>query len=142
MQRMLCNLWRDEQGQDVAEYAMMLIIILLLAGVSVKLLGSNVRQVFAKTLVADASMHSGSVRDVILQDCEEAVRQQLDAGMRAEFPATAPEFSVHSMDKGAFRVESFVETRTADGTYNRIDYTCQARCREHDSCSVTAELRK
>jgi Flp pilus assembly pilin Flp len=142
MQRLWCKFWRDEAGQDVAEYAMMLIIILLLAGVSVKLLGSNVRQAFAKTLVAGETVHHGSVRDGILHNCEDAVRQQLDASMRADFPSVTPELSVHRVDDNDFRVESFVETRTADGSLSRIDYSCNARCTGQESCSVVAEVRK
>ncbi len=143
MQRIWCKFWRDQEGQDVAEYAMMLIIILLLAGVSVKMVGANVRQVFAKTtMVTDSTQHRGSVRDGILHHCEEAVRQQLDASMRADFPVVTPELSVHRVDDNDFAVESFVETRTADGSLSRIDYSCHARCSGQDACSVVAEVRK
>lgn len=121
---------------------MMLIIILLLAGVSVKMVGSNVRQVFAKTLVTDSSMHSGTVRDGILHNCEDAVRQQLDTSMRADFPSITPELSVHRVGDNDFAVESFVETHTADGSLSRIDYSCHARCSGQDACSVVAEVRK
>lgn len=121
---------------------MMLIIILLLAGVSVKMLGSNVRQIFAKTLIADSSIYRGSVRDGILHNCEDAVRQQLDTGMRADFPSVTPEASVRRVDDNDFRVESFVETRAADGELARIDYSCRARCTGQESCSVVAQLRK
>ena len=142
MQRILCNFWRDQQGQDVAEYAMMLIIILLLAGVSVRMVGANVRQVFAKTLVTDSSIHRGTVRDGILHNCEDAVRQQLDASMHADFPSVTPELSVRRVDDNDFAVESFVETRTADGSLSRIDYSCHARCTGQDACSVVAEVRR
>ncbi len=142
MQRILCTFWRDQRGQDVAEYAMMLIIILLLAGVSVKLLGANVRQAFAKSVVDGMNVHRGSVRDGILHNCQDAVRQQLDTSMRADFPSVTPEVSVRKVDDNDFRVESFVETRTADGSLSRIDYSCQARCSAQESCSVVAELRK
>lgn len=139
----LTRFWRDEQGQDVAEYAMMLIIILLLAGVSVKMVGANVKQVFAKTLAStDVSLKPGDRSASVVQNCEDAVRQQLDISMRADFPAATPEISVRRIDDNDFRVESFVETHNAEGTVARIDYSCKARCTLQEGCSVVAELRK
>ncbi len=144
MQTLLSRFWRQEQGQDVAEYAMMLIIILLLAGVSVRLLGANVKQVFIKTLVsADGSLKPGNdTKANVVQDCEDAVRQQLDISKRADFPTTTPEVTVRRIDNNDFSVESFVETRSAEGAVVRIDYSCQASCTQRDGCSVVAQLRK
>lgn len=136
---MLSILWQEERGQDVAEYAMMLIIILLLAGVSVRLIGSNVKQVFAKTIVTDVTPAQGNQQATVLQDCEDAVRQQLDLSLRTDF-AGAP--SVRRIDDKDFQVESFVQTRSADGSVMRIDYRCSARCNQGESCSVEAELRR
>ncbi len=143
MKRLLRNFWRDERGQDVAEYAMMLIIILLLAGVCVKMLGSNVKQVFAKTLVAeDAVLKPGNNKANVMQDCEDAIRQQLDTAVRADFPTVTPEVKVRRIDDNDFRVESFVETRNPEGAVAHIDYSCEARCTQQQGCSVVAELRK
>jgi Flp pilus assembly pilin Flp len=41
------NLWRDEQGQDIAEYAVMLAVILVIVVGTVKLIGTNASLVFS-----------------------------------------------------------------------------------------------
>ncbi|MGA6985064.1 MAG: hypothetical protein WBZ01_03340, partial [Terriglobales bacterium] len=40
-------LWMDEEGQDIAEYAVMLAVILVLVIGTVKLVGSNANNVFS-----------------------------------------------------------------------------------------------
>lgn len=40
-------LWRDEQGQDIAEYAVMLAVILVLVVGTVRLVGSNANTAFS-----------------------------------------------------------------------------------------------
>jgi Flp pilus assembly pilin Flp len=41
------NLWLDEQGQDIAEYAVMLAVILVLVIGTVRLIGSNANNAFS-----------------------------------------------------------------------------------------------
>jgi Flp pilus assembly pilin Flp len=41
------ELWRDEQGQDIAEYAVMLAVILIIVVGTVKLIGTNSASVFS-----------------------------------------------------------------------------------------------
>jgi Flp pilus assembly pilin Flp len=41
------NIWTDEQGQDIAEYAVMLAVILVLVIGTVKLIGSNANNAFS-----------------------------------------------------------------------------------------------
>ncbi len=41
------RLWRDEEGQDIAEYAVMLAVILVLVVGTVRLIGSNANTVFS-----------------------------------------------------------------------------------------------
>jgi Flp pilus assembly pilin Flp len=41
MRLVLRRLWNDEEGQDVAEYAVMLAVILLLVVGTIKLVGTN-----------------------------------------------------------------------------------------------------
>jgi Flp pilus assembly pilin Flp len=43
----LRNLCRDEQGQDIAEYAVMLAVILVLVIGTVRLIGGNANNVFS-----------------------------------------------------------------------------------------------
>jgi Flp pilus assembly pilin Flp len=43
----LLRLWRDEQGQDIAEYAVMLAVILVIVVGTVRLIGSNSNTVFS-----------------------------------------------------------------------------------------------
>ena len=40
-------LWSDESGQDIAEYAVMLAVILVLVVGTVRLIGSNANNVFS-----------------------------------------------------------------------------------------------
>lgn len=42
------NLWQDEQGQDVAEYAVMLAVILVIVVGTIRLIGSNANNVFSQ----------------------------------------------------------------------------------------------
>lgn len=44
----LSALWSDEQGQDIAEYAVMLAVILVLVVGTVRLIGSNANTVFSQ----------------------------------------------------------------------------------------------
>ena len=41
MQHLLNRLWYDDQGQDIAEYAVMLAVILLLVVGTIKLIGTT-----------------------------------------------------------------------------------------------------
>jgi len=41
------NIYRDEQGQDIAEYAVMLAVILVLVIGTVRLIGSNANNAFS-----------------------------------------------------------------------------------------------
>jgi Flp pilus assembly pilin Flp len=41
------NLWKDESGQDIAEYAVMLAVILVIVVGTVRLIGSNANTVFS-----------------------------------------------------------------------------------------------
>jgi Flp pilus assembly pilin Flp len=41
------KMWKDERGQDIAEYAVMLALILVLVVGTVKLVGSNANNAFS-----------------------------------------------------------------------------------------------
>jgi len=41
-------LWRDEEGQDIAEYAVMLAVILVIVIGTVRLIGTNANNVFSQ----------------------------------------------------------------------------------------------
>jgi Flp pilus assembly pilin Flp len=41
------RLWSDDQGQDIAEYAVMLAVILVLVVGTVRLIGSNANNAFS-----------------------------------------------------------------------------------------------
>jgi Flp pilus assembly pilin Flp len=45
---MLRRFWNDEQGQDIAEYAVMLAVILVIVIGTVRLIGSNANTVFSQ----------------------------------------------------------------------------------------------
>ncbi len=42
------NLWSDEEGQDIAEYSVMLAVILVIVVGTVGLIGSNAGKVFSQ----------------------------------------------------------------------------------------------
>jgi len=45
--RALHRLWTEDQGQDIAEYAVMLAVILVLVVGTIQLIGSNANTVFS-----------------------------------------------------------------------------------------------
>ena len=48
MAHLLQQLWNDEQGQDIAEYADMLAVILVIVVGTIRLIGSNANNVFSQ----------------------------------------------------------------------------------------------
>jgi Flp pilus assembly pilin Flp len=48
MEETLRRLYRDEQGQDIAEYAVMLAVILVIVVGTIRLIGSNANNVFSQ----------------------------------------------------------------------------------------------
>jgi len=44
---LLGKLWLDDEGQDIAEYAVMLAVILVLVVGTIRLIGSNANNVFS-----------------------------------------------------------------------------------------------
>ena len=44
----LRDLWLDEEGQDVAEYSVMLAVVLVIVMGTVRLIGSNASNVFSQ----------------------------------------------------------------------------------------------
>lgn len=52
MSRLISKLWREDSGQDIAEYAVMLAVILVLVVGTVRLIGSNANNVFSSAASA------------------------------------------------------------------------------------------
>ena len=48
MANLLAQLWNDEHGQDIAEYAVMLAVILVIVVGTIRLIGSNANNVFSQ----------------------------------------------------------------------------------------------
>jgi Flp pilus assembly pilin Flp len=46
--KFLQQLWKDERGQDIAEYAVMLAVILVIVVGTIRLIGSNANNVFSQ----------------------------------------------------------------------------------------------
>lgn len=46
--KLLQHLWKDESGQDIAEYAVMLAVILVIVVGTIRLIGSNANNVFSQ----------------------------------------------------------------------------------------------
>jgi Flp pilus assembly pilin Flp len=47
MSTLIRRLWSEDEGQDIAEYAVMLAVILVLVVGTVRLIGSNANNVFS-----------------------------------------------------------------------------------------------
>jgi Flp pilus assembly pilin Flp len=47
MSKLIRRLWSEDQGQDIAEYAVMLAVILVLVVGTVRLIGSNANNAFS-----------------------------------------------------------------------------------------------
>ncbi len=47
MMQLLRNIYKDDQGQDIAEYAVMLAVILVLVIGTVRLIGGNANNAFS-----------------------------------------------------------------------------------------------
>ena len=47
MRKVLQALWSNQQGQDIAEYAVMLAVILVIVMGTIRLVGSNANKVFS-----------------------------------------------------------------------------------------------
>ncbi len=48
MKQLLRTLWSDEAGQDIAEYAVMLAVVLVIVVGTVRLIGANSSNVFSQ----------------------------------------------------------------------------------------------
>ena len=47
MKQILRTLWHEDEGQDIAEYAVMLAVILVIVVGTIRLIGSNANNVFS-----------------------------------------------------------------------------------------------
>jgi Flp pilus assembly pilin Flp len=47
MKNIFTTLWADEEGQDIAEYSVMLAVILVIVVGTIRLIGSNAGNVFS-----------------------------------------------------------------------------------------------
>jgi Flp pilus assembly pilin Flp len=47
MSDFICRLWAEDAGQDIAEYAVMLAVILVLVVGTIRLIGSNANNAFS-----------------------------------------------------------------------------------------------
>ena len=48
MAKFLKQIWNDDRGQDIAEYAVMLAVILVIVVGTIRLIGSNANNVFSQ----------------------------------------------------------------------------------------------
>jgi Flp pilus assembly pilin Flp len=49
MLEIIRRIWAEDEGQDIAEYAVMLAVILVLVVGTIRLIGSNANNVFSNT---------------------------------------------------------------------------------------------
>jgi Flp pilus assembly pilin Flp len=47
MQEIFCRLWSEDKAQDIAEYAVMLAVILVIVVGTIRLIGNNANNVFS-----------------------------------------------------------------------------------------------
>jgi Flp pilus assembly pilin Flp len=48
MTQLVCHLYRGEEGQDIAEYAIMLAVVLAIVVGTIRLIGSSANNVFSQ----------------------------------------------------------------------------------------------
>jgi Flp pilus assembly pilin Flp len=56
MKNILLRLWKDEEGQDLLEYALLIVLIVLVAAAAINPLGSSIAAVFTN---ANACLSGG-----------------------------------------------------------------------------------
>jgi Flp pilus assembly pilin Flp len=49
MTELLRKIWQDDEGQDIAEYAVMLAVILVIVVGTIKLVGTQANTIFSET---------------------------------------------------------------------------------------------
>ena len=52
VKELLQNLWSNDEGQDIAEYAVMLAVILVIVVGTIRLIGTNANTIFSETASA------------------------------------------------------------------------------------------
>lgn len=52
MKQLLQNMWSNDEGQDIAEYAVMLAVILVIVVGTIHLIGSQANNIFSQTASA------------------------------------------------------------------------------------------
>ena len=52
MVNLIRRMWSNDEGQDIAEYAVMLAVILVIVVGTIRLIGSNANNVFSETASA------------------------------------------------------------------------------------------
>ena len=52
MKELLLRVWSEDEGQDIAEYAVMLAVILVIVVGTIRLIGSQANNVFSQTASA------------------------------------------------------------------------------------------
>ena len=59
MKNILMRLWRDEEGQDLLEYALLIVLIVLVAAAAINPLGASIAAVFtnANTCLSNAGQN-------------------------------------------------------------------------------------
>lgn len=55
MKKVLQNVWMNDEGEDIAEYAVMLAVILVIVVGTIRLIGSNANNIFSQTASAIGS---------------------------------------------------------------------------------------
>jgi len=60
MKKLVRSLWNNQEGQDIAEYAVMLAVILVIVVGTIRLIGSNANNVFSS--VGSAVQYLGYLR--------------------------------------------------------------------------------
>jgi Flp pilus assembly pilin Flp len=55
VKELLMNLWSNDEGQDIAEYAVMLAVILVIVVGTIRLIGTQANNVFSQTASAIGS---------------------------------------------------------------------------------------
>jgi len=58
MKNLMCRLWQEEEGQDLVEYGLLLVLIALVAVASISTIGSGVSAIFSNAASVTISASS------------------------------------------------------------------------------------
>lgn len=84
MRQIIKTYWQDERGQDIAEYAVMLAVILVIVVATLRIVGSNANNVFSQTASSTSRLRDFQIASVAAQATGVPARHRLAVTLTLE----------------------------------------------------------